>query len=956
MIKTVLASSGNFSIPGCMGDKFVISHVGYETIELNYPKTLPFIITLDIKTSENDPAVVKGYVNEDPLKSISPSRKYEPELPVNTSLLENIRGQFTSTIITPTSGMPGASQFVNIRGFNSIGSDLGWTNRRADDPLVVIDGIPMPTLLRPVNILPSMTGDPQSTGITSAGLNPLYLINSLDVASVQILKDASSTAIYGSRGSNGVLVIRTKMASDTSPTITFSSFTGTGHITTAMNLMNRRQYLDMRYQAYQFDGIDWKLQNVLAPDLKQLDTIRETDWKNWLLGSPARVTDHYLTYSDKYKRIRYLFSGGYHHETTVLPGDIYGKRLSLASDVSYRSKNNKLTTGLTAFRTGTRNNWITDNAMYAMLMIPNGPSLRNDDGSMKWEENGASFLNPLSYFKNTLDIRNNNTLVHTHSIYKISRHLKAEISVGYNAMATNEEARYPMSAKNPNSHPLGAFTVAHNNYRTWSVEPQLQHNYYDPKRSIRIETIVGASWLNQKNDQIKDEQKGYTNDDSLGKPNQNITSTITPNQSIYKYLSAFTRSILSLKDRYQFTSTFRIDESSRFGTKARLAKLGSVGAAWIIKKQNVADQTNTLNFAKLRGSMGITGNDQIGDYRFLNDYTVNQGPQYQGQSSLVPSALANPEYHWIYNKKLDVAFDTRLFGGILDLTLLYYLNRTTDQLINHPLPAQTGFTSITDNFSAMVQNSGFELEANIYKTWGNLTYNGRLTLSTLRNKLVSFPHLQESIFKNTLVEGKSLTVEKGYQFGGVDPNTGLFTLKDSSEPGVIGNNDPFVMGGYVQTIRLFGFQLQTTWELQVKKATHYMTYVYGNLAPGRRNETLYMNQPADLANHWEKQGDQASWQKFSTKGSGPVYNAIRYWTNSNDRLVNASFVLLKNVLLTYDVNKKFINRFKIKKMKMFANGENLLLFTPYKGADPQIANPFTLPPLKVLTFGLSITL
>jgi TonB-linked SusC/RagA family outer membrane protein len=950
---TCTNGSGYFTMARCRQEKLVLSSVGYKSIEIPWKDTAWITVILERDVRSYDPAIVKAY--EDPFKIITPPRRIKPDYPVNNNLLENFRGQVPSMNIVTTSGMPGASQFVNIRGYNSIGRLAGWTNRPPDDPLIVVDGVPLPTLLRPLNRLSSMAGNPQEAGISNGGLNPLFTLNPLDVESIEVLKDAASTAIYGSRGANGVIVIRTKMASATTPTLTYASFTGFGKITAAMDMMNTRQYLDMRYQAFKNDNIQWWLPGIAAPDLKLLDTTRYTNWKKWLLGGTAKITDQYITFSNRKKQFSYFISGGYHNETSVMPGDISGRRISITSDVSYRSKNKKFNAGFTAFRTNTTNKWITDNAMNALLLVPHAPEPRHPDGTLKWEENNASFLNPESYYMNTLIVKNSNTLVHTHGMYKFSKSLKGEISLGYDNMATHEEARFPRSAKNPASNPTGALTEFDNNYRLWNIEPQLEHNFYDTVSSLKIQTIIGASWLNQVNNQLLNEQGGFTNDDSLGIPDSHTTSTITPNNLKYKYFSGFARVNVLFQNRYQLNLTFRSDGSSRFGENARRASFGSVGAGWIIKKQDTVEQKSILGVTKLRGSFGVTGSDQIDDYGFLNNYT-RTAQQYQGWSSIVPSALARPDYRWIVTKKFDIALESSLFNGLVDVTVQYYLNRTTDQLINHFLPVTTGFTSITDNLPAVVQNSGFELEAHIHKAWNNYAYSGRLILSTLRNQLKSFPDLQQSNYSNSLVVGKSLTVEKGHLFGGVDKDNGQFIKKDSAEPGVIGHHDPVVLGGFVQSIRFFNFQLQTVMELQIKKATVYMVRMYNLLPPGRKGDQLYMNQPAALANnHWEKPGDQARWQKFGTKASGPTYNSIPNYTNSNVQLVNASVLLLKNVQLTYEVKGSFIKKYKIKNLKLFTNGENLLMITPYKGTDPQINDPLVLPPLKVITAGLILT-
>jgi TonB-dependent starch-binding outer membrane protein SusC len=955
----VADEAGLFIITWCRGDILVISHINYRTRELAWNDSSGIVIKLEQEATAYDPAVVNGYVELSPLKNTATISRVLPHQPVNSTILESMRGQVAGAVFGITSGLPGASPSVNIRGYSSIGEVVGWHNRPTNYPLIVINGVPMPTLLQPLNQLTSIAGDPNEKGISARGLNPLYTINPLDIESVQVLKDAAATAIYGSRGDNGVIVLRTKRASGRSPKLTVSSFAGVGRITRAISLMNTREYLDMRYEAFGTDGTDWRTSNNLAGDLKVMDTSRYTDFKKWLLGGTAKITDNYISFSQGNSRFRSFISGSYHQESSVLPGDISGKRGSVTGDLAYYSKNQKLSAGFTAFTTLTKNNWISENVMPAMLLVPHAPDFMKSGDSLNWGEGNGTFLNPLSFFKNTIIIRTSNTLVHTHVMYKMGRRFKAEISLGYNNMATGEEARFPIGAKNPVGNPRGAITYAHNRYETYNLEPQLQYNWNNAAGNLKVASIVGGSLLKQRNTRSIDEYSGFSTDDSLGKPGAYTSFLPNHDKLKYRYLSGFSRVSASFKNQYLFSATFRMDASSRFGAKNRVARLGSAGASWIFLNRDTFElPRRVINFGKLRASTGITGNDQIGNYGFLNGYTFYSGSQlYQGLPALTAAALSNPLYQWEYTRKLEIALETSFFNRSVDLTLIYYRNRTTNQLINNLLPSQTGFSSIiTNNFSAVVQNSGFELEAGINKEWKLISYSARLTLAIPRNKLLRFPGLELSPYKNTLVVGQSLTVEKILPYGGIHHQNGVYTVIDTI-PRVAGNHDPKLLGGFVQTI---GFRnrlhLQTIWEWRIQKASHYMLFMYNQLAPGKKNETYYMNQPADLVNHWKKEGDPAPWQKFSAKNNSTVNTAINYWKNSNAQLVNASFLLLKNIRLTYDLPPALIKKCGLRNAVFFANGENMVTVTAYEGADPQVADPLVLPPLKVITLGITLTL
>ncbi|OQP58978.1 carboxypeptidase-like regulatory domain-containing protein [Niastella populi] len=245
---TTSNNEGKFSITRCRGEKLVVSHIGYKQQEIEWEETNWLTIKLEKKISVNEAHTVTGYRTEGKYTGLPVPYKYKPDLAINTNLFENIKGQYSSLTNHSSSGAPGASQILNIRGYSSIGQVAGWSNRPSDEPLVIINGVPIN--LRPINVFPAMGRNPQGEGISGTGFNPLSGINPLDIESIQVLKDVANTSIYGSRGSNGVIVIRTKKASDTSLQITFSSFTGVGFSTRAMTPMNTRQFLDMRYQAF----------------------------------------------------------------------------------------------------------------------------------------------------------------------------------------------------------------------------------------------------------------------------------------------------------------------------------------------------------------------------------------------------------------------------------------------------------------------------------------------------------------------------------------------------------------------------------------------------------------------------------------------------------------------------------------------------------------------------------
>jgi TonB-linked SusC/RagA family outer membrane protein len=949
-------ADGSFSIICCRGDKLYISYIGYAGKEVTVTGDAFLNITLDDAADTCDAAVVHGFPPIKPsLSTASVSTVQIDEPIVNTSIFSRIQGQVAGLNVSASGGVPGGMENVNIRGITSLGQASGWSNMPSSAPLIVIDGVPMPELA-PINQVPSMLGNPADVGIAAKGFGYMYTLSPEDVESIEVQKDAAATAIYGARGANGVILIRTRRARQGRSAFSFSLTTGFGRITTAMNLMNTRQYLNMRYEAFANDTTTWQ-QSALSQtyDLRGMDTTRYTDFKRMMVGGTAKINNYNFGWTKGNNLFSLLLSGTWHTETSVFPGDISANRASLTGDFIYHP-GKKLTLGLTGITSHTQNNWTPFNPMLGMLLAPMAPSLLNANGDLNWGDDRGSFINPLSIFRNKLVINTFNTILHTHGTYHIGNGLKAEISVGYNNLSTGEEARFPISAKNPAMpNVTGTYASALNRFVTWNLEPQLQHTYTTPG-GLTIHSILGSSFLSMKNNKSSEVLDGYSRDEQLGRTGA-TDSTLEKTFFLYRYLSGYSRVDLAWKQKLLLSLTFRLDESSRFGQNNRLAKMGSAGSGWIIKNVDTSKIHNSiLSYFKLRGSLGLTGNDMgIEDYGYMSLYQpVTTVQPYQGIQALAPTVLSNPYYQWEYTTKHELATEIGMFNKHLDITLAYYLNKSSNLLIKKPLPAQTGFSTIIGNYNATVQNSGIELEASFHKKWKNISYDATLAMAWPQNKLLRFPGLEQSAFAHNLVVGQSVTVERVKTAQGVDPQTGVFKAGDST---VAGNHDPKMLGGFNQTIRFNNhWLLQTSVEWQKKLAPYYLMYMYSYDGPGKRADGFLMNQPAELSgNHWQKPGDNATWQKFSAKPSSVANTSLDNYTGSNAQLVNASYMLLRNIRLGYEHEKAVFKKWGIKKAVFFLNGENLLMITPYKGCDPLVANPLVVPPLKVITLGITLT-
>ncbi|OQP44564.1 hypothetical protein A4H97_09350 [Niastella yeongjuensis] len=939
---------GDFNLTWTLDDTLEVSYVNYKTVVIPWRNSFrPLIIHMELQDPNLEVAIVKGYSNSE--KSNTAGVSYvRPSVTNNGDVLKIIQENVSGVLAPPSSGLFGTTHKFQFRGPTSIGPQSLTSYRPSNSPLFVVNGIPWAPSLRPVNQLPTMVGTPSAPGASAIGFDPFTTMNPLDIESITVLKDAEATAIYGARGGNGVILITTKKGTSKAPQLTVSLSYGIGRSLPGMSLMNTSEYLAMRREAFANDNIIPTA--AKAPDLLSWDTTRYIDMNKFLLGGTSNSMNEHFSFSQGDSLFQFLLNGGYSSQTATLPSNIFGRRWSLMPDFYYRSKNKKLKTGISAYRSTTENKWLTENIMNATLLAPNAPAFTDSVGNLVWKEKGASFKNPLSYFQKTDNIQTTNTSLHTYLQYKLFRKLRFETSVGYQEIKVREKSKLPALAQNPEQVTIRSYTEAANKFTTWMVEPGL--HYTDSLwHQIQVQAVLGAFWSSQTNNLWTNVYDGYTDDGLLGIPSAAKTVTNTSDKSRYLFLSTFGRLKLNFKDKYFLSLTARRDGSSRFGPAHRFASFGAVGAGWIFWERNNKEGANS--YAKLRASYGSTGNDQIGDYAYLNTWN-KATPAYQGLYGIFPTGLANPYYQWEVTRKLEGGLELRV-NDIFTTTIAGYYNRSRNQVITSVLPIQTGFSTLVLNFPAIVQNTGVEADASVRKTWGAFTWSGKLTLAVPRNKLVKFDNLDNSSYSKILMIGKPLNILIGPHYTGVDPDSGLYRMEDPNGK-TVSRLDPDFFGGLRNSFQFKQFELSAYFEFRRQKAPNYITNVYRYLPPGQAGAEFFSNQPTDLLDRWQQKGDEAVWQKVSTQTTGAVKNGITNWLNSDAQFVDASYIRMKVAQLTYTLPEKFCRPKHIKAASIYTSAENLLTITSYKGADPELQNPFSLPLQKTFTLGLQITL
>lgn len=937
-ISTASDGNGIFFLKNVSDDAILqISYLGYEIKEVKASKDLGSL-KMELSVGKLDEVTVNaGYykVKERELTgSISRITAKDIEnQPVN-NMLATMQGRMPGVSIVQNSGTPGSGFSIRIRGQNSLRSE-------ANEPLYIIDGVPYSS---------ESVGYANTSTATFGATSPLNNINPSDVESIEVLKDADATAIYGSRGANGVVLITTKKGKRGKASINLNASTGGGRATRFLDLMDTEQYLAMREKAYLNDGINQY--PASAYDVNGTwSRNRYTNWQQELLGGTSKIQSLQGSVSGGSETTQFLLSGNFNSETTVMPGDFKYEKGGAHFTMNHISPDDKFKLQFSANYTAQRNNLPSaDLTFQARALAPNAPSLYNENGELNWENN--TWTNPLAALGQTFISKSRDLVTNAVLSYKFFPQLELRSSFGYTDLKNDEKRTAPSTVNNPSFGITSANSrlyTNNTNRHSYVVEPQL--NYKQSFGNHRLDALVGGTIQNLSTTRLYQLGGGFSSNALIGdlaSASQRIL--YTSDEVAYRYQAFYGRLNYNFNGRYIINLTGRRDGSSRFGPGKQFAVFGAVGAAWIFSEETAIKNNEILSFGKIRGSYGVTGSDQIGDYQYYDTY-ASSGNAYQGAVGLQPTRLFNPDFRWENNRKMEVALEMGFFKDHINFTAAWYRNRSGNQLVGIPLPGSTGFSSLNANLNAKVENTGTEFSINTINLNRKLKWNSSFNIAANRTKLLSFPDLETSTYANTYSVGYPLSIQKLYHFTGLDSQNGIYTFKDINGDGELSIDDrtfiadltPKFFGGLQNTISYKGIQLDFLFQFVKQNAMKYL--------PGPAGPTG--NQLSDVSNgSWMQPGNNTTYQTFTSGFSAPAATAYYQYASSSGAITDASYIRLKNLSLTYDL--PLPERFKIK-CRLIAQGQNLLTFTDFSG-DPEYRFAGYLPPLRIYSGGIQIIL
>jgi len=945
----------------------VFSYVGYEPQELE-AKDIPAGAVITLKASINnlhEVVINKGYYKERQElttgdESVIDAKTIE-EQPVSDPI-QALIGRVAGLNIQQSSGVPGSFATVRIRGASSIANGTA--------PLYVIDGVPYGSTTLSTQYFGNALGY-GTLGVTNqrgplpnqGGLSPFASLNPFDIESIEVLKDADATAIYGSRGANGVILITTKKGITGTVKVNVNVTQGIGQVAKMMQLMNTQQYLQMRHQAYANDGLAFPSLATTPTNTNWdvngfYDTTRNVNWQKLLMGNTAHYTNFESSVSGGNVNTQFLIGGGYNYQSTVYPGDFYDEKASMHFNTTHTSNNKK-------FKIMFGGSFINDKDLVPQIDLasniylpPDDPYPLNPDGTINWAmRNGSSTFpnNPFAKTVSSSQMVTNNLVGNLELSYELLPGLFVKSAFSYNRVELNENFLTPDASFAPpnNTNPgLRSSYFSDALTETWNIEPQISYNKKLGKGLLNI--LLGTTIQQNTLQNTVTLASGFPSDAEITNPlaatSFSLTSFI---KTLYRYNSLYGRLGYTWDDKYLLNITARRDGSSRFGPGNQWGNFGAIGAGWIFSKEKLfqSKEFSWLSFGKLRVSYGTTGNDQIPDYQYLSTYNPI-ATSYQGATILNPTGLANPAFAWEVVKKLETGIDLGFIQNRINLSVNYYRDRTGNQLVGYPLPYSTGFTTIQYNLPAVIQNTGLEIELNTVniKT-KDFSWATDVNFTLPQNKLVSYPGFASSSYALSYAIGQSIFSQRVYKYTGINPQTGLYTFATSNANGT----PTFAQDTYMSqpvTQKYYG-GVRNTFNYQNFSLDLFIQFV-NQIQPSYANSFTTpgagQDQPIGVLNAWTPQNPTSNLQRYGTNSTTSTpYGNFR---SSDAIFVNGSFVRVKNVELSYRLPERWQKWAKAQQSRIFLQAQNLFTITNYIGLDPETAG-LTLPPLRIITAGIS---
>lgn len=958
---TITDAEGRYqiSVPDA-GQVLVFSFVGYLSEETTIGNRAQIDVNLKADIKALNEVVVVGYGTQkrgDITGAVaSVSAKDIAGLPT-PSLDGALTAKMPGVYVAQTTGTPGGGLSVRVRGTGSIGA--------GNEPLYVIDGFPV-------------------TANYSQTSNPLNSLNPNDIESVEILKDASSTAIYGSRGSNGVVLVTTKSGKSGKMRVDVDAYTGVQNVTKYLDLMNAREFgryiVDTRNNAWVDIGGNISDPNSarsviyqILPALQNPDALGEgTDWQREIYRQ-APTHNFQLTLSGGNDKIKYMTSGGYYKQDGIVINsgfERYSFRVNLEAQASRRFKMGlNLTPAYTISNpTNSEGHWAAGGiVLSALTMAPHLP-VYNPDGTyttgLNLGNGFSSIENPVKLAKERTNRVNELRLLGTvFGEFKILDNLTYKLLLGTDLRSSNQNTFRPsivgLDGAVPPVIPSG--TNETNSSYNWLVEHTLNFNKSWEKHDFSL--LGGFTAQKVHSDLARIASTNFPND-LVETLNAGIVSSASTTAEEWALLSFLARANYSYASKYLLTATIRRDGSSRFGENNKWGVFPSVSAGWRISEEAFMKNISVVNELKIRASYGHTGNNFIGNYDHIG-LTTKRNYVFGGSGGTVvnglgPMRISNPNLSWEKNKQVDIGLELGILQNRIFLVADYYKKITSDLLLNVPTPSLTGYTVARQNIGK-IENKGLELGLTTRNLEKKLKWSTDLNISFNKNKVLSLGPSGEPLYGNYQVTsshitqiGKPMGNFYGYQATGVfqtqeeidnnpsfaDSKPGHLRFQDVNGDGklssddrtILGNPQPDFIYGITNNFSFKGFDLTVLLQgVQGNEIMHLGRRFYANYA-GTANGLKEMN------NGWKSPQDPGDGKTPRVNRDLNRYSSSNASANISSIIIeDGSFLRIRNISLGYNLPPSFLERIRMRTMRLYVNLQNPVTWTKYSGYNPEVS-------------------
>lgn len=918
---TITGIDGDFSLNMSPNGTLVVSFVGYKTQEVQVKGQKQLQVVLSEDAEMLDEVVVIGYgtmKKSDLTGAVSSiGNKDIKDSPVS-NLGQAIQGKISGVQIVDA-GKPGDNVSIKIRGLGSINNC---------DPLVVIDGVP-----------------------TDLGLSSL---NMADVERLDVLKDASATAIYGSRGANGVVMITTKRGTEGKGKLAVSANYSFQNATNVPSLLNAAQYAelsnDMMVNSGRNPNPEWANPSELGAG---------TDWMDELLRTGV-MQNYTVSYSGGNEKSHYYVSGGFLDQSGIVKSVNY-RRFTFQSNsdaqvLKWLKFSNNITFSADTKKSGSYN---IGDALKALPIYPvknEDGSWSGPDGNSEWYGSTRNPIGPTELNKSQTD--GYNFLANLTAELTFTKWLKFKSTFGYDAKfwfidnftpkynwkptPTEETSRYKSDNK--------SFTYLWDNYFLFD-------HTFSEKHRVGLMAGMSAQW--NTNDYLNAQKNVFMFDNVHEMDNGEEMYAIGGNETEWALLSYMARVNYSYEDRYLLTATIRRDGSSRFGKKHRWGTFPSVSVAWRASQEKWFPKNDYINDLKVRAGYGVTGSQaSVGNYSYLASYNTSVYPfgiSSGNQTALVSSTLANPYIHWEEVAQTNIGFDASLFNSRVMFSFDAYLKETRDMLVKASIPITSGFEDTTTTYTnaGKVRNQGIEMSLHTINLTGELGWETNVTATYNKNKIKDLnsdvPYYINQInnsYVTMLAKDYPINVFYGYVTDGIFQNQsevnthavqpgaepGDIRFRDLNNDGVINDSDRTVIGNP-----------NPSWLFSMNNSLSYKGFELSVFLQGIAGNKIYnannidntgmaaaYNQTTDVLKRWQGEGTSNSMPRA-------VFGDPNQNTRVSDRFVeNGSYLRLKNITLSYTFPKQWLQKAQIENARLSLSCENVATITGYSGFDPEV--------------------